>query len=106
VPPSLPIPNLKSSSKHLQPIQPPVIPPVPPKTSTTGATDLRSISGAGFGLLNDLSTGNAEELAGILLRDQRPEIYAHEGNLDHSVHRGLDLSPENKGKGNNPKFLR
>jgi len=100
VPPSFPNPNLKSSSKHLQAIQQPVIPPAPPKTSVT---DLRAISGAGFGLLNDLST---EELAGILLRDQRPEIYAHEGTLDHSVHRGLDLSPEKKGKGNNSKFLR
>jgi hypothetical protein len=105
VAPSFPNPNLKTPSKHLQPIQPPVIPPAPPKPSTTGATELRSISGAGFGLLNDLSTGNAEELAGILLRDQRPEIYAQERHPDNSIHRGLDLSPEKKGKRNNPKFL-
>jgi hypothetical protein len=106
VAPSFPNPNPKTPSKHLQPIQPPVIPPAPPKPFITGPTDLRSISRAGFGLLNDLSSGNAEELAGILLRDQRPEIYAHEGHPDDSVHRGLDLSPEKKGKGNNPKYLR
>jgi hypothetical protein len=106
VAPSFPNPNLKTPSKRLQPIQPPVIPSAPPKPSITGSTDLQSISRAGFGLLNDLSSGNAEELAGILLRDQRPESYAREGHADDSVHRGLDLSPEKKGKGNNPKFLR
>lgn len=106
VAPSFPNPNPKTPSKHLQPIQPPAIPPAPLKSSITGPADLRSISRAGFGLLNDLSSGNAEELAGILLRDQRPEIYAHESHPNDSVHRGLDLSPEKKGKGNNPKYLR
>ncbi|KIM37940.1 hypothetical protein M413DRAFT_253182 [Hebeloma cylindrosporum] len=95
VAPSFPNSNLKAPLKRLQPIQP----PAPPKPSTSGTTDLRSISGAGFGLLNE---GNAEELAGILLRDQRPEIYAP----DNPAHRGLDFSPEKKGKGNAPKFLR
>jgi hypothetical protein len=44
------------------------------KASITGATDLRSISGVQFGLLDDLSSGNAEELVRILWRDRRPAI--------------------------------
>jgi len=106
VAPSFPNSNLKTPSKALQPIQQPNIAPAPSKNTVPGAKDLRSISRAGFGLLNDLSSGNAEELVGILLKDQHPEIQANEGHSNHTLHHGLELSPEKKGKGNKPKFLR
>ncbi|KAF8961592.1 hypothetical protein BDZ97DRAFT_1828044 [Flammula alnicola] len=99
--------SAKPTSKGLQPLQPP--PNLMPTTRSNLATgkDMRTISTTGLGLLNDLSHDKrTEELASILLRDQHPEIHAHESAADSIMRRGLELSPEKKGKGNSAKFIR
>ncbi|PPQ69353.1 hypothetical protein CVT25_004745 [Psilocybe cyanescens] len=106
IPPAFPAP--KPPSRPLQPVQPPVIPV--PRNITSAKKELRALSTTGLGLLNDLSSENAAEgLACILLRDQHPEIAALQSGENSIELRGLQMSPEKKGKMNkskNTKFVR
>ncbi|KJA15156.1 hypothetical protein HYPSUDRAFT_208139 [Hypholoma sublateritium FD-334 SS-4] len=103
--PELPI---KPPSKVLLPIQPPAN--IVAHTSRNNAPlgkDLRTISTTGLGRFTDLSSENgADELASILLRDQHPELHTDAKVADTYTQRGLELSPEKKGKGNAPKFVK
>ncbi|PPR00914.1 hypothetical protein CVT26_015524 [Gymnopilus dilepis] len=107
-------PPSKTNTKPLHPVQQPVIPAN--ATSRKGKEkekDLRSLSTTGFalGLLQSTQNGNAEELAGILLRDQHPEIMlssreGEEETGESAAKRGLEMSPEKKGRGASAKYVR
>ena len=103
--PAVPPPPLlvnKPSSKDLKSLQPP---PVPlPSNSAIDIKNLRTISKTRVALATDLSTDTGvAELASIFLHDQHPDINSHP---DNHHRRGLELSPEKKGKGKHSKFVR
>lgn len=99
---------LKPPSKVLLPIQPPAnIVTNASRNSVPPGKDMRMISTTGFGRFIDLSSENgADELASILLRDQHPQLHADARDADNYTQRGLELSPEKKGKGNASKFVK
>lgn len=100
-----PVFQAKPPSKALQPIQPPANPILPTSRHHLQAgKDLRTLSTTGLGMLTDLSENSAEDLASILLRDQNKELYAH--TRDDATRRGLELSPEKKGRDGVGKFVR
>lgn len=101
-------PPAKPPSKALQPLQPPANP-----VATTSRNnhhlppgkDLRTLSTTGLGILTDLSSEHgAEDLASILLRDQNKGLYAQAG--DDATRRGLELSPDKRGKDSAGRFVR
>lgn len=98
-------PVAKPPSKVLLPIQPPsnlVIPgrKLPPKE------DMCTITTTSLGRMMDMSSENGvDELTSLLLRDQHPELYEVAEGTDYRM-RGLELSPDRKGKGKASKFLR
>lgn len=106
--PPIPPPPLlanKHSSKDLKSLQPPPLPP-PPNPAIDGK-NLRTISKTRVALATDLSTDNGvAELASIFLHDQRPDITLLNSHPDNHDGRGLELSPEKKGKGKFSKFVR
>ncbi|KDR74105.1 hypothetical protein GALMADRAFT_141840 [Galerina marginata CBS 339.88] len=106
VPPAfLTKPSSKTNPKPFQPLQHPV-----PICTTSKKRNMQAMSttSLGLGLFDDLSStqNGPEELAGILLRDQHPEISisTREPNED-IAQRGLEMSPDKKGKGKS-KFVR
>ena len=110
LPPPMPIettPILKPPSKVLKPL----IPPNPPELQHTSAEvtnkEMRTISTTHIARATDLSTDRGvTELASIFLHDQHPDILLP-NEPGASIHhmRGLDISPEKKGKGK-LKFIR
>ena len=86
--------------------------PLPPPTLSTSRKmaddkDMRTISTTLIGRLTALSSENGgEDLAAILLRDQHPDIPAAETCHADDASRGLQMSPEKKGKGNALKYIR
>jgi hypothetical protein len=101
-------PAPKPPSKALQPLQPPANPAVTASRHNNhlhGGKDLRTLSTTGLGILTDLSSEHgAEDLASILLRDQNKGLYAQAG--DDATRRGLELSPDKRGKDGAGKFVR
>ncbi|KAF8797718.1 hypothetical protein BYT27DRAFT_7011749, partial [Phlegmacium glaucopus] len=104
VPPPLLLAN-KHSSKDFKSLQPPPVPP-PPNPAIDGK-NLRTISKTRVALATDLSTDHGvAELASIFLHDQHPDITLPSSYPDNHDKRGLELSPEKKGKSRNSKFVR
>ncbi|KAJ3502973.1 hypothetical protein NLJ89_g8641 [Agrocybe chaxingu] len=85
----------KTPSKPLKPLQQPAV-PTPHKPAST--KELRTISKTGLGQLNLASQSATEELASILLLDQHPELCLPEPSHEAIAQRGLEMSPEKKGK--------
>lgn len=88
IPPSFPLPNNTVNTKLLY----------PPSIQLKTPLNLKTISTTSLGILN--SSNGGEDLAAFLLphRDQSSTV--------SPTSRGVDISPEKKGKGNNPKFIR
>ena len=86
---------------------PPPAPALPTPRKMADAKDLRTISTTAIGRLTALSSENGgEDLAAILLRDQHLDIPAVENRHADDASRGLQMSPEKKGKKNTPKYIR
>jgi len=95
----------KHSCKDLKPLQPPPV-PLPPNPAIDGKI-FRTISKTRVALATDLSTDNGvAELASILLHDQHSDITLPISHPDNHEGRGLELSPEKKGKSKIFKFIR
>ncbi|KAF8154029.1 hypothetical protein B0H34DRAFT_75033 [Crassisporium funariophilum] len=104
VPPPQPIPN-KPLSKALKSVRPPPIPE--PHNVRSDRKDLRTILTTSVARATDLSTENGPaELASIFLHDQQPDMSLLSSYHDNHDKRGLELSPEKKGKWKTPKLIR
>lgn len=110
LPPPMPIettPIRKPPSKVLKPLIPPILPELQHTPASATNKEMRTISTTHIARATDISTDSGvSELASIFLHDQHPDILLL-NEPGASVHhmRGLDLSPEKKGKGR-AKFIR